>query len=309
MLCGSQHLIGTCKRDRQTRSMTSIDINALRAWVGREQRVSDLLSPFPARALAATLDHQRLPEVGDPLPVCWHWMYFMETPSSAGTGSDGHPRKGDFLPPVPLPRRMWASGALNIVHPLIIGSPAERISTVRSVDLKQGKSGALVFVTLCHRLQQRGRLCISEEQNLVYRALPTATAATAATAAGEPAVVTADWSRTIQPDPVLLFRFSALTYNAHRIHYDQDYAIRQEFYPGLVVHGPLLAILLLDLFVQALPDASPTHFSFRAQRPTFALGAVCLRGKRNGSNVKLWSADHENYVGLSATAIIGSYDR
>lgn len=278
-----------------------IDIDYLRGWVGREQRVTDSLPLFPARALAAALDNASLPNSGDALPPTWHWLYFLDTPTAAGTGSDGHPRKGGFLPPVPLPRRMWAAGALDISQPLRLGIPAEKISTVRSIELKEGKSGALVFVNLEHRVYQDGKLCISEDQNLVYRALPTGPAPLPA---GEPAPVEADWSRALQPDPVLLFRFSALTYNGHRIHYDRDYAMREEFYPGLVVHGPLLATLLADLVLREQPAAKISQFRFRAVRPAFDMNPLRLQGQRDGITIRLCSVDHENYIGMSATAVL-----
>jgi 3-methylfumaryl-CoA hydratase len=282
--------------------MTTIDIDHLRAWVGREQRLHDMLSPFPARALAALLDHARLPEVGEPLPPAWHWMYFLDTPSSTDTDTDGHPHRGGFLPPVPLPRRMWAAGSLDIAQPLRLGMPAEKFSTIRSVELKSGKSGALVFVDLDHCLYQEGRLCIREGQTLVYRPMPSGPGALPP---GEPAPLAAEWSRTLTPDSVLLFRFSALTYNAHRIHYDRDYARRRECYPGLVVHAPLLATLLLDLISREQPGIALGQFRFRAVRPTFDVGPVQLRGQREADSVRLWSADHQNYLGVTASATIG----
>lgn len=285
-------------------STEKINIDYLRTWVGREQRVTDSLPLFPARALAAALDHKQLPGDGDVLPPTWHWLYFLDTPTATGTGSDGHPRKGGFLPPVPLPRRMWAAGSLNFNKTLRLAIPAEKVSTVRSVELKDGKSGTLVFVNLEHRLYQEGQLCISEEQNLVYRAMPTGPAPLPA---GETAAVNADWSRTLQPDPVLLFRFSALTYNGHRIHYDRDYAMREEYYPGLVVHGPLLATLLVDLVLREQPAAQISQFRFRAVRPAFDMNVLHLRGQCDGNSIRLCSADHENTIGMSATAVLGDF--
>jgi 3-methylfumaryl-CoA hydratase len=285
--------------------MTAVDIDHLRTWVGREQRVTDPLTPFPARALAAMLDHSKLPDAGGPLPPTWHWLYFLEIPTTAGTGTDGHPAKGGFLPPVPLPRRMWAAASLDIVRPLYLGVPAEKTSRIRSVELKSGKSGPLVFVGIDHHLHQNGFLCVREEQTLVYRTIPNEPAAFPP---GVLAPVDADWSRTMLPNPVLLFRFSALTYNSHRIHYDRDYATREEFYPGLVVHAPLLATLLLDLALEQLPvDPAVVQFQFRAVRPTFDSGPMQLCGKREGRQVTLWSAGHDHYVGMSARAMLGEY--
>jgi 3-methylfumaryl-CoA hydratase len=282
--------------------MTTIDMDYLQTWVGREQSAGETLSPFPARALAALLDHAGVPKVGDTLPPTWHWLYFLDTPTSAATGIDGHPHKGGFLPPVPLPRRMWAAGSLDIAQPLRLGIPTERRSTIRSVELKTGRTGALVFVNLEHSLHQDGRLCIREDQTLVYREMP---GAAAPLPAGEPAPSTADWSRSVAPTSVLLFRFSALTYNGHRIHYDRDYAMRQEFYPGLVVHAPLLVTLLVDLALRSQPDVPLTRLRFRAVRPTFDASPVHLRGMCDGGEVTLWSAGGDDCVGMRVTAVQG----
>jgi 3-methylfumaryl-CoA hydratase len=279
-----------------------MDMGHLKTWIGREQRICETLNPFQARALAAMLNHSRLPEAGDSLAPAWHWLYFLDTPSTAGTGTDGHPHKGGFLPPIPLPRRMWASGSVEVVQPLRLGESAEKLSKIRSVEHKSGKSGELAFVSIEHQVHQRGTLCICEEQTVVYRAQPVEPTSLPH---GEPAAVAADWSRTVEPDPVLLFRFSALTYNAHRIHYDRDYATRQEFYPGLVVHAPLLVMLLLDLVLQQGLVLPVKAIRFRAVRPTVDLGPVYLRGKREGPQVTLWSADHENYLGINAIAALG----
>ncbi len=273
----------------------------LTGWIGREQRISQTLNPFPARALAAMLDHARLPDAGDALPVAWHWLYFLETPASAGTGLDGHPAKGVFLPPIPLPRRMWASGSLELSAPLRLGEPAQKVSTIRAVEHKQGKSGELFFVTIDHDVHQGGNLCVHEQQTIVYREMPTEHVPLPP---GESASGAGDWQRTVHIDPVLLFRFSALTYNGHRIHYDRDYATHTEGYPGLVVHGPLLVILLLDLVRAQQPEPHVKAVRFRALRPTFDLGALSLHGRRDGSLATLWSADGDGYLGMSATATL-----
>ena len=278
--------------------MSTIDIEHLRSWVGKENVAADDLSPFPARALAAALDHGILPEKGATLPPSWHWLYFLDTPSASRTGSDGHPLKGGFLPPVPLPRRMWAAGTLKIERPLVLGAAARRQSTIRSVDLKEGKSGALVFVNIEHALYQNDRLCLREEQNVVYRDMPTAAAPLPP---GDPAPAEADWVETVVPDPVLLFRFSALTYNGHRIHYDRDYATQVEFYPALVVHDPLLATLLLDLVAANVGDKRIGTFGFRAVRPIFDHAPFKVCGKRTGNAVRLWTVDADGFVCTTAT--------
>lgn len=277
--------------------MADIDLDFLRTWVGREQTVLDPMTPFPARAWAAALDHAVLPEVGDALPLPWHWLYFLETPTASGTGADGHPKKGGFLPPVPLPRRMWASGELKVSQTLRLGTPASKVSRVQSVSLKEGKTGALVFVTVEHVLSQAGQVCITEKQHLVYRDMPTQAAPLPP---GEVSREVPAWTNTIHPDPVLLFRFSALTYNCHRIHYDRDYAVQQEFYPGLVVHGPLLATLLLDAVATHSPTTPIKTFEFRAVRPTFDLADFQVHGCPGPTGLNLWTSDAQGYVGMSA---------
>jgi 3-methylfumaryl-CoA hydratase len=243
--------------------MSEIDLKYLRQWAGRERTVHDALCTFHAQALATALDHTDVPVAGDPLAPGWQWLYFLDTPRASATGQDGHPVVGGFLPPVALPRRMWAAGSMDILQPLKLGAAATRSSVIKSVDAKTGKTGILAFVTLDHQIFQDGQLCIREEQSLVYREMPTAPAALPS---GEPAPAEADWSRIVRPDPILLFRYSALTYNGHRIHYDRPYAVNQELYPGLIVHGPLLATLLLDLAQTKISGARIAAFRFRAQR-------------------------------------------
>ena len=282
-------------------TQAAIDLTHLRTWVGREQASEQAIDPFPARALAGLLDRPQVPAEGDPLPLPWHWLYFLDAPARAQLGTDGHPQRGGFLPPVPLPRRMWAAGRLQAHAPLLIGRIARKVSTVRSVDLKEGKSGPLVFVTVDHALSQDGRLCLQEEQNIVYRDAPQAPAPLPP---GEPAPAQAAWQRALVPDASLLFRYSALTYNGHRIHYDRDYAVREEFYPALVVHGPLLATWLLDLLQTERANATLTGFSFRALRPTFDGAPLAFCGLPTAQGADLWTRDAEGFIGMKASATL-----
>lgn len=246
----------------------AVDIAHLRQWIGREQAAEERIAPFPARALAAALGRADAPGEGDPLPLPWHWLYFLDAPAAAATGADGHPARGGFLPPVPLPRRMWASGEIALVRPLVIGRDARRVSRIADVTAKEGRSGTLVFVTVEHRCEQEGETCLIEHQHLVYRAAPpVADPAPLPTGPEEPA---ADVARALVPDEVLLFRYSALTYNGHRIHYDRPYATGEEGYPALVVHGPLIATLLLEAARDAIGPRPIRRFTFRAERPAFA---------------------------------------
>ena len=284
-------------------SDASMDIEFLKGWEGREQIGYDDMSPFKAQALAGALDRENAPAAGEALPPCWQWLYFVDTPRASNTGADGHPKTGGFLPPSPLPRRMWAAGNYRIEQPLRLGEAAEKRSLIQSVELKEGASGTLLFVNLEHRISQGGALCIVEEQNIVYREMPTGPAPLPPGKAPEQA---ADWQMEIVPDPVLLFRFSALTYNGHRIHYDRDYAINEEFYPALVVHGPLLATLLAELVARNIPGVAIETFQFRAQRPTFDNAPFTLCGKREGDRLSLWTVDAEGFIGMTAKVKVGA---
>jgi 3-methylfumaryl-CoA hydratase len=281
--------------------MSEIDIDHLKTWIGKRETLQDDISLFQARALAAALDHEALPNKGDALPPFWEWMYFLATPRASATGADGHPEKGGFLPPVPLPRRMWAAGEVRLSQPLIIGESAERVSSIKSVDLKEGSTGTLVFVTVQHEIYQFGQLCISQDQNIVYREQP---AADAPAAPVKQPPEGARWLRTITPDPVLLFRFSALTYNGHRIHYDRSYASEEELYPALVVHGPLLVTLLLDFYHSNVPASRLKSFKFRAVRPTFDSHSFQLQGKLEGQQMQLWSVDHDGAMCMKIDAVV-----
>ncbi|MFD2230534.1 hypothetical protein [Alkalimarinus sediminis] len=281
--------------------MSAIDIAYLQTWIGKQETLNDDIALFPAQALAAALDNELLPEKGDPLPPFWEWMYFLPTPKASATGVDGHPSKGGFLPPVPLPRRMWAAGEAQYIKPVVIGSPAKRVSTIQSVDLKEGSTGTLIFVTVKHEIYQFDNLCISQLQNIVYREQPAADSPLPPVKA-PPADAT--WSKTITPDPVLLFRYSALTFNGHRIHYDRTYAVQEELYPALVVHGPLLVTLLLELARSELPNESVSYIKFRAVRPTFDTAPFKVEAKSEGETLQLWSVDSDNAMCMKIDAKI-----
>lgn len=271
------------------------------AWVGRERVMTDPLPAFPARGLAALLDRPHHPQEGDPLPAAWHWVYFLETPSRAATGVDGHPLRGDFLPPIPLERRMWAAGSVSIESPLVVGVPSERVSRIAAVTLKQGGSGPLIFVSVEHRTYQDGKARLIEEQTLVYRAMPTAPEALAAKAPPP----TSTWSSNVPIDPVTLFKYSALTFNGHRIHYDRPYAVAVEHYPGLVVQAPLLATLLLELVARECPGEPVSRFTFRAMSPTYDSDTLTLHGQPEAAGASLWTTNGRG-VGMQATVRFGS---
>ncbi len=259
----------------------------LSAWVGREEEREDLIDLRTAQALAATFDHdpQQI-RPGVELPPLWHWVYFTPNTRQSELGADGHPRRGGFLPPVELPNRMWAGSRFEFRQPLRVGEAVSRRSRILRCERKSGRSGELVFVTVQHTLANAVGIALVEEHDIVYRQ----PAPPGAAAGGSTVSATAEFRRLIHPDPVLLFRYSALTFNGHRIHYDQPYATRQEGYPGLVVHGPLIASLLMENFRAAHPAAKVKRFAFRAIGPLYDIEdfEVCGRIIAPGK-AELWT--------------------
>lgn len=276
-----------------------IDIDHLRTWIGRSETAEDLVTAVPLRALAATLDHGETSR--DQVPPCWHWLYFLPLHRQSVIGEDGHPMRGGFLPPVPLPRRMWAGSQLAFHAPMRVGQRISRTSRIADVRLKEGKTGPLVFVNVDHELHVEGQQAVTEHHDIVYRDMPDPSAPPAP---GTPAPKSTEWSRVVNPSEVLLFRYSALTFNGHRIHYDRRYVTEVEGYPGLIVHGPLIATLLLDLLHRSLPDAAVTSFSFRATRPVFDTAPFKVCGRRSGPHsVELWAQTPEGFIAMEADAI------
>jgi len=257
-------------------------------WVGRSQSVTDVLDPARSNALSVALGGEGDRKTGDAMPLLHHWLYFWDVKPPAALGADGHPAKGGFLPPVPLPRRMWAGGRLNFLKPLLLGSQVTRTSTITAISKKTGRSGTLVFVTVRHELDVGDGIAVSEEQDLVYRE-PAAGSVPAPVAAPAPAT---PWLEQIDPYPVLLFRYSALTMNGHRIHYDKPYAVNEEAYPGLVVHGPLQATLLVRLAASNL-GGSITGFDFRGQQPAFDGLPLYICGEPTEDGATVWTQQGE----------------
>jgi 3-methylfumaryl-CoA hydratase len=277
------------------------------AWIGRQERHEQVIEPARARQLAVTLDHADPPEAGAPLPALWHWIYFTPETPQHDIGHDGHPRLGGFLPPIALPRRMWAGGRLRFYQPIVIGDTVIRASEITAITHKTGRQGDLVFVTLVHRLSTGRGLAIREEQDLVYRQPPPPGAAPqTATVEAEPAA--SDWRCACTPDPVLLFRYSALTFNAHRIHYDLPYARDEEAYPGLVVQGPLTATLLADQ-VSHRAGRRLRAFAFRGQMPLFAGQPMHLCGRSvSGGEYAVWAETPTGGIAMTATAEVDEHD-
>ena len=269
-------------------------------WIGTSEETEDLITSWPAVALQATFDFTDPPlQEGDELPPLWHWLYFLPTVPGSGLGPEGHARLGGFLPPVPLPRRMFAGGRTDFFAPLRIGQRARRVGTVVSVEEKQGRSGALVFVTVRYEVSTAAGLALTEEQDLVYR---EAAIGSETPAPGTDPIPEGAWTRTITPNEAMLFRFSALTFNAHRIHYDYPYVTGTEGYPHLIVHGPLTALLLADLARRNGPG-SVRRFTFRGRAPLFADGAIALIGDmEQGSRARLSAWSHDRRLAMTAEA-------
>lgn len=279
------------------------DATEFEAWVGNTETQTDTITLAPALAAAAVLDDTDTAFAeGDALPPIWHWLYFLPKAPQSKIGPDGHPERGAFMPPIPLPRRMFAGARMTFHAPLIIGQPARREARIASVSQKSGRSGTLAFVTVDYAIHQGDTLCVEEQQDIVYR--EAGGKAPAPQPAPLPPVPEGAWVKEITPDPVLLFRFSALTFNGHRIHYDRPYAMEEEGYPGLVVHGPLTATLLMDL-VRRNTDRRVTGYSFRGQAPLFDLHPFRLVGHPEGDTVKLEAQGPDGKVAMAAEANLG----
>ena len=243
--------------------------NRYAAWIGRQEILHDAVEPGAVRRMLATLDDVDAKLApGDPVPPLWHWLAFLPEAPESALGADGHPEGVDIRPPIDLPRRMFAGADFRFHAPMPIGAPLRRVATVAAVQEKQGRSGRLVFMTVRHQVFHGQELCVEEAIHSVHRDLAAPTAEPGAVAALAPLPPGA-WSRTIVTDPVLLFRFSALTFNGHRIHYDRPYATGVEGYAGLLVHGPLVAVLLIDLVRRNAPQRRVQSYQFRASAPIF----------------------------------------
>ncbi|MBB6427127.1 MaoC family dehydratase N-terminal domain-containing protein [Sphingopyxis sp. JAI128] len=260
------------------------------AWVGRSETRTDIAAPAPLAGLAALLDHDVSPWTPGTVPPLGHWLYFLPDARQSAIGADGHPRRDEhgLLPPTPLPRRMWAGSRIAFLSPVAVGAALTRVTTIDAIKPKRGASGDLLFVTVRHDIAADGVPAIREEQDIVFREAATGPAAPLPPVAptdSEPA----DAVRSIAPDPVLLFRYSALTFNAHRIHYDRDYAREIEGYAGLVVHGPLIATLLMDHALRS--SLVPRRFAFRAEAPLIDGTPFDLCLVRQDGGARLWARD------------------
>ncbi len=281
---------------------TNLDTDFLRTWIGKSQTETDLITAAPLRMMRATLN---LMDATETLPPLWHWLYFLPSPQQSELGEDGHAKRGGFLPPVPLPRRMWAAGQFEFFHDLKLGDAITRTSTIDDVTVKTGRTGSLCFVRVRHEVSNHAGLALREFHDIVYRPNPASPATDVSpkgnTSAAYEQAPLASHSETLVPTDPLLFRYSALTFNGHRIHYDRKYVTEVEGYPGLIVHGPLMATLLAGLGQKLNPDSRMASFEFRALKPVFDLHPfeICAGELKNGA-MDVWVKDFEGHMSMKA---------
>jgi 3-methylfumaryl-CoA hydratase len=277
-----------------------LDLDHLRQWIGRTSKASDVVTAHLVQGLRATL-FQEIgdPEVGDAAPFTVHWCLGQPVFAMSQLGPDGHPTRGGFLPPVPLPRRMWAGGELQFFDSLRVGDEVKRISRIADVSLKSGSTGQLCFVSVEHEVTTSRGIAIRERQDIVYREMGGAPGAAPAKPATPPP---AQHRKTHIADPVLLFRYSALTFNGHRIHYDRDYVTKVEGYPGLIFHGPLQASFIIELAAKLHGGAPPKKFVYRGVQPLFEGGEFSVNANDDGASMELWTANSDGQPTMKGTA-------
>jgi 3-methylfumaryl-CoA hydratase len=275
------------------------DLDHLRQWIGRTEEASDVVTAQLVRGLRATLFLEiGSPKPGDAAPFTVHWCLAQPVYPMSELGPDGHPARGGFLPPVPLPRRMWAGGELEFLEPLRVGDETTRTSRISDVTMKTGSTGALCFVSVEHLITPPRGTAIRERQDIVYRDVtPSSTAAKPAVA---PSV--AQHRESHMADPVLLFRYSALTFNGHRIHYDRDYVTKVEGYPGLIFHGPMQAAFMVEFAAKLHGGAAPKKFGYRGVQPLFEGGEFSVNANDTGAGMELWTANSAGQPTMKATA-------
>lgn len=280
----------------------TIDLEMLRSWIGRSTEATDAVTPRLVAEFRATLDPHLARVAPDEAPLTLHWCLAPPTPPMSELGPDGHAAKGGFLPPVPLPRRMWAGGSVETTAPIRLGDAVTRRSTVTDVSLKEGRSGSLCFVTVRHELSTARGVALTERHDIVYRDVQPA-AAQAPARANEEVGATREAALVWEIDgsAALLFRYSALTFNTHRIHYDLSYVTQVEGYPGLVVHGPLQATLLFNL-AGVLGGGAPRTFDYRGKSPLFAGDVFRVKGKRTAAGITCWTENASGQVCMEAEA-------
>ncbi|WP_394689511.1 MaoC family dehydratase N-terminal domain-containing protein [Hoeflea sp.] len=286
--------------------MSDVDIDHLRSWIGRTQEKTDTITPRLVESFNSIFEASSELEPGDSAPLGIHWCLAPDIVPINELGPDGHPARGGFLPPVPLPRRMWAGGEVHFETPFQLGDTVTKHSRIEDVSAKAGRSGSLVFVTVRHEYLTPRGLALHERQDIVYRdqvgrpaQVPSGRSHDHQAAQSSSSEVT----RTLVASTPLLFRYSALTFNGHRIHYDLPYTTQEENYPGLVFHGPLQATLLMQLAADVSPEPLQS-FAYRSVAPLFAGAMISLHAKHSDTGRDLWVADHQGLPTMKAT--IGS---
>jgi 3-methylfumaryl-CoA hydratase len=281
----------------------ALDLDHLRQWIGRSNEASDIVTAQLVRGLRATLFLDiGEPKPGDAAPFTVHWCLAQPVFPMSELGPDGHPTRGGFLPPVPLPRRMWAGGELEFLDPLRVGDEVTRRSRIADVTMKTGSTGALCFVSVEHVVTTARGAAIRERQDIVYRELASG-AQPAAAAKPAPPPPAARHRESHMADPVLLFRYSALTFNGHRIHYDRDYVTKVEGYPGLIFHGPMQAALLVECAARLHGGTAPQKFSYRGVQPLFDGSEFSINANATTAGMELWTANSAAMPTMKANAV------
>ena len=279
-----------------------IDLDHLRQWIGRSTEASDIVTAQLVKGLRATLFQEiGEPKTGDAAPFTTHWCLAQPVFPMSELGPDGHPARGGFLPPVPLPRRMWAGGELEFFDALRVGDEAKRASRISDVTMKAGSTGTLCFVSVIHEVTTSRGLAIRERQDIVYREMSSTSQAPAAKPAAAPPA--AQHRESHVSDPVLLFRYSALTFNGHRIHYDRDYVTKVEGYPGLIFHGPLQATFIVELAAKLHGGQPPKKLSYRGLQPLFEGSEFSINANKTDAGMELWVANAEGQPTMKGTAV------
>jgi 3-methylfumaryl-CoA hydratase len=277
------------------------DLDHLRQWIGRTSEASDIVTAQLVKGLRATLFMEiGAPRQGDAAPWTAHWCLGQPVYPMSELGPDGHPSRGGFLPPVPLPRRMWAGGELEFLDALRVGDEMTRTSRISDVTMKTGSTGSLCFVSVEHLITTPRGVAIRERQDIVYRGVSPAQPLTPAKPAPPPP--SAQHRESHMADPVLLFRYSALTFNGHRIHYDRDYVTKVEGYPGLIFHGPMQAALLVEFAAKLHGGAAPKKFSYRGVQPLFEGSEFSVNASDSNAGMELWTANSAAQPTMKGTA-------
>lgn len=277
----------------------NLDIDHLRQWIGRSEAATDIVTAQLVKGLRATLFQEvGDPRAGDAAPFTVHWCLAQPVFPMSMLGPEGHPTRGGFLPPVPLPRRMWAGGEIEFLQPLRVGDESTRTSRIADVQVKSGSTGTLCFVSVEHSISSPRGVAIRERQDIVYREL---TSSAPATAKAPPPK--AQHRETHVSDPVLLFRYSALTFNGHRIHYDRDYVTEVEGYPGLIFHGPLQAALIIEMAAKLRSGNAPKTFTYRGLQPLFEGSEFSINANEIDAGMELWTANADGQPTMKGTAV------